>query len=66
MEFQVKKEVEITLKLSQEELNTIVSAYGATNYSDRDRVASKNEFKILGRNESEILYSELKRIANGI
>lgn len=64
MECHVKKEIEVTLKLSLEEFNTIVCAYGITSQSERQGMADKYNFKILSTHNSQMFFSDIKAIAD--
>ncbi|MCM3109913.1 hypothetical protein [Lederbergia lenta] len=66
MEYKVKKDIEVTLKLTQEELNTIAVSVGATNQRDRDIVADAHNLNILDSSKSSELYSNLYEIAKKI
>lgn len=64
MEYQLEnKVVDITLKLSLEEFNTIVASFGASEYEMAEDVAHTYGWKIMGNKQSNKLYSELKKIA---
>lgn len=63
MEYEVKKEIEITLKLSQEEFNTLVSGLGTSSHVDRKIVARNSGLSILKSEDDEEFYSKIKQIA---
>lgn len=66
MKYTVEKAVEITLKLSQEEFNTLVAGVGATHHGDRSSTAKDIGINILDVHDSADFYSQIKRIAKSL
>lgn len=66
MNYEVKKDIEITLKLSQEEFNTLVAGFGATNHHERKETAQNIGISILNSVDEDEFYSKIKRVAREI
>lgn len=66
MKAEIKRDVRVVLELTQEELNTIVCAYGASNQNRREEISINDELEILKDTESTKFYEDLVNIARNI